>query len=781
MIQSIIQGVLLLTACFVSLGSWSQLDTIHWVPPLHSRDTGQINDHYLYLSTPSVDPVEVTIRDGSGASFGDSPYTVQNGAPLEIYVENGQTSGSKLMVAENELNTTLDNRGLIIESTEPIFCNARYRSNWQAEALTSKGSKAKGTTFRFGAMPISNQAGIRSFVFGIMATEEAVQVQVSNYNPQVVFAGIPTVNDDNLSFTLNAGECRVYSGYANSDANLAGMIGALIQSSGDIVVNIGNWCGSIGTGAGNQDIGADQIVPVPYLGQDHILVEGIGDSSQERGLVVAHYPNTAVYLNGSATPSVTLQPGEWYLTPNSAYTGAPHSNVYIRLSEPAYVYQFLAGSSSQSTPGLNFIPPISCGMPHSVDEIPSIQSIGSTNYSGGIFAITEENATLTIDGVVYGGGVVVDGFDGWETYRILNLTGDITVESSGPVAVGLFGSSADAGFSGYYSGFSLNIDAAFEAPDFVCWGDDATFEFSGDTLGGGVLDWDFGLLDFEDFGDDLFVASDVDPGSYDVSLHVTGDLCADSSFHTVTFYPPYSGQSAASACESYVWNGNAYSSTGIFLDTLTSATGCDSLVELDLNIMPLPDPMLVDWMSDTLVYCPVPGSLLFGVEADPLYQLSWTFWAEGSNDSIPLPSPIAASAYYGPGLYQIIYATGAPCYFSATGTIAVEIEDCSITIPNVFSPNGDGKNDRFYVDGLFSIQNARMQIFNRWGNLMFNDDDFGSSAGWDPRLTASEGTYYYILEIPILTEELAITGIGGPEIVEGPQTVIYQGSLTLVR
>ena len=290
-----------------------------------------------------------------------------------------------------------------------------------------------------------------------------------------------------------------------------------------------------------------------------------------------------------------------------------------------------------------------------------------------------------------------------------------------------------------------------------------------------------GLLDFEDFGDDLFVASDVDPGSYDVSLHVTGDLCADSSFHTVTFYPPYSGQSAASACESYVWNGSAYSSTGIFLDTLTSATGCDSLVELDLNIMPLPDPMLVDWMSDTLVYCPVPGSLLFGVEADPLYQLSWTFWAEGSNDSIPLPSPIAASAYYGPGLYQIIYATGAPCYFSATGTIAVEIEDCSITIPNVFSPNGDGKNDRFYVDGLFSIQNARMQIFNRWGNLMFNDDDFGSSAGWDPRLTASEGTYYYILEIPILTEELAITGIGGPEIVEGPQTVIYQGSLTLVR
>ena len=47
----------------------------------------------------------------------------------------------------------------------------------------------------------------------------------------------------------------------------------------------------------------------------------------------------------------------------------------------------------------------------------------------------------------------------WETYRILNLTGDITVESTGPVPSTLFGTSSDAGWSGYYSGFSLNTNA----------------------------------------------------------------------------------------------------------------------------------------------------------------------------------------------------------------------------------------------------------------------------------------------------------------------------------
>jgi len=758
-----------------------QLDTWHWIPPMHSRDNGQINDHYLYLSTPSQEPVEVTITDGSGAPFGDSPYTILNGSPLDVFIGDGQTSGSKLMVAQSELNTTLTNRGLIVQATGPVFCNARYRSAWQAEALTSKGQKAQGQLFRLGGMPITYQGNLRSFVFGIMATEDNVQVQITDYDDAVVFAGTPTVTGDMLAFTLNEGECRVYSAYANSEANLAGVLGALVQASGNVVINVGNWCGSVGTTSSNQDIGADQIVPIPFLGTDHILVEGIGDPSQERGFVVAHYPDTEVYLNGNATPAATLQPGDWFMTQNSDYTGTPHSNLFLQTSEPAYIYQFLAGSASQSTPGMNFIPPISCGMPNEVDEIPSVQSIGNTNYTGGIFAITEAGANLTIDGTPQAGGVAVDGFPGWETYRILNLTGDITVESTGPVAVGLFGSSADAGFSGYYSGFSLNINAAFDAPSTVCWGDEAFVEFAGDTVGGGTLNWDFGGLETGDLGNDLFEIGTPTPGTYTVELHVEGDLCADSSSQTVVFYPPYAGASEATACAEFEWNGNTYNESGVFNDVLTSVTGCDSLVELTLDIMHIPDPLMADYEDDTLVYCPGPGSLLFGLQADPLYQIQWTFSPEGSSETTSLPDPTNAVPYVGPGLYVIHYDTGPPCDFTATGEIEVTIEDCAIVIPNVFSPNGDGKNDRFRISGLHNIEGVRMQIFNRWGNLLFSDLDFGGSAGWDPRLDASEGTYYFILEIPVTTEELTVTSVDGTEILEGPTLAIYHGDFTLVR
>jgi len=770
-----------LTALFLCNVAWGQLDTVHWIPPLHSRDNGQINDHYLYLSTPATAPVTVNLYDGSGATFGDSPYTIQNGQPIAIEIGNGQVSGSKLMVSQSELNETLTNRGLKIEASAPIFCNARYRSSWQAEALTSKGTNAQGQTFRLGGMPITYQGGIRSYVFGIMATEDNVQVQISGYDNNVTFAGAPGVNDDALTFSLNEGESRVYSAYANSEANLAGVLGALVESTGNIVINVGNWCGSVGTTSSNQDIGADQIVPVPYLGTDHILVEGVGDPSQERGFILAHEAETEVFINGAPTPSATLQPGEWFMVPNNEYTGTPHSNCFIQTSKPAYVYQFLGGSPSQSTVGMNFIPPISCGMPNQVDEIPSIQNIGATAYTGGVFAITEAGANLTIDGIPQAGAVLVDGFPGWETYRILNLTGDITVESTGPVAVGLFGSSSDAGWSGYYSGFSLNTNAAFDAPDAVCWGNEAFVEFTGDTLGGGTLNWDFGELEANNLGDDLFEIAVDAPGEYTVYLDVQGDLCADTSVHVVTFYPPYSGSSVADACGEYTWNGMTYTSTGVYNDVLTSVTGCDSLVELTLDIMPIPDPMMADYTDDTLVYCPAPGSLLFGEQADPLYQIQWTYFPSGSSDSIALQDPTIAVPYVGPGLYQITYFTGPPCSFSAVGLIEVEIEECSIVIPNVFSPNEDGKNDRFRVSGLHNIEGVRMRIYNRWGNLLYSDLDFGRSAGWDPRLNAAEGTYYYTLEIPISTDELTVTNENGTEIIEGPTTATYQGHFTLVR
>ncbi|MCF6353399.1 MAG: gliding motility-associated C-terminal domain-containing protein [Cyclobacteriaceae bacterium] len=54
--------------------------------------------------------------------------------------------------------------------------------------------------------------------------------------------------------------------------------------------------------------------------------------------------------------------------------------------------------------------------------------------------------------------------------------------------------------------------------------------------------------------------------------------------------------------------------------------------------------------------------------------------------------------------------------------------DPVIAIPNSFTPNGDGLNDKFVITGKF-IESYEMQIFNRWGEALFNTTDLEN--GWD--------------------------------------------------
>ena len=91
----------------------------------------------------------------------------------------------------------------------------------------------------------------------------------------------------------------------------------------------------------------------------------------------------------------------------------------------------------------------------------------------------------------------------------------------------------------------------------------------------------------------------------------------------------------------------------------------------------------------------------------------------------------------------------------ATGAIDVEVIQCEIIIPNVFTPDGNitvGDNDFFVIDGLEYFPGSKLTIFNRWGNIVLEDEDYKNN--WSP-VDVSEGTYYYILEVamPDLTTE----------------------------
>lgn len=433
---------------------FGQLSNKHWLPPLHAKEASIVNDHYIYLSTPSPTPFSVSIKTGNGTPIQGSPFTISQGNPQTIFIGNGQPSA--MFLNQNDVNIVKSNKGLILEGNKDFYVTFRVRSQNHAEVLVSKGIPGIGLNFRVGSVPQGGDGSIRNFVSSFMATEDNTTVAVSDYNNNVVFtSGTGDITLDSQNFTLNKGESVVLSGYTDFTANFDGFIGALISSDKPIAVSTGNALGGTLTATDGQDFNLDQIVSYDQIGSEYIVVRGNGGDDSEFPLVIATEDNTEIYINGSATPYSTINTGGYLIVPPTFYQGSGnHKNMYITSSKPIYLYQVLAGANNPATTGLNFIPPLSCFFQKSVDLIPSINSIGNTTYTGDIIALTYATATITVNGnSITALPENVLGNPDWVSYKITGYTGNVVVESTGPLAVGVFGASGAAGYGGYYSGF----------------------------------------------------------------------------------------------------------------------------------------------------------------------------------------------------------------------------------------------------------------------------------------------------------------------------------------
>jgi gliding motility-associated-like protein len=95
------------------------------------------------------------------------------------------------------------------------------------------------------------------------------------------------------------------------------------------------------------------------------------------------------------------------------------------------------------------------------------------------------------------------------------------------------------------------------------------------------------------------------------------------------------------------------------------------------------------------------------------------------------------------------------CIEATVNIIIVPQPDYNIVVPAGFSPNGDKTNDTFTIENIDEYPNNNLQIFNRWGNVVFEVDGYNSSAEWNGTTDAGgvvvgsqvpEGTYFYVLD-----------------------------------
>jgi trimeric autotransporter adhesin len=452
----------------LSISCFAQFSKTHYIPPLISA-TGLVEDQYLYISTPSLTNVNFKIIANGGNVI---QGTVSSNNPYRYSIGTGDNTQLFTPISTTGI---VANKGYIIEAEDLIYVSTRVnagRNNTggynHAGGLVSKGNSALGTTFRLGAM-LNPLYDITLLNFAsILATENGTKVTISNIeNGTKLLDG--TFVSGPITVTLNKNESYVLAlQNSNNDdsgtSNSSKMIGALVSSDKAVVVNSGSFGGSNSTetainpnGGGlfpaGRDLGFDQIVPLEKTGKEYIFIKGVGADELERVLLIAHYDQTQIFLNGNSTPFKTLNKGEYLTLDGSQFI---NGNMYITATQNLFAYQSIGGSDSPANQNLFFVPPINCSTPNTVDNIPQIESIGYTSLTGVLNIVTESGATVSLNGTpIFSSPISIIGNPNFVRYTINNLYGNIAVKSSKQVYVSYFGTNGAATYGGYYSGFDL--------------------------------------------------------------------------------------------------------------------------------------------------------------------------------------------------------------------------------------------------------------------------------------------------------------------------------------
>jgi gliding motility-associated-like protein len=112
------------------------------------------------------------------------------------------------------------------------------------------------------------------------------------------------------------------------------------------------------------------------------------------------------------------------------------------------------------------------------------------------------------------------------------------------------------------------------------------------------------------------------------------------------------------------------------------------------------------------------------------------------------------------------------CDTAKVTIVITKDENCPVYIPNSFSPNGDGVHDTFKIRCIYNYENPVIEVYNRWGNLVYKKEHYGDIDYWgseadawwngwsDNKLTLGSkelpvGTYYYVVK---LDKTKALTG-----------------------
>ena len=233
----------------------------------------------------------------------------------------------------------------------------------------------------------------------------------------------------------------------------------------------------------------------------------------------------------------------------------------------------------------------------------------------------------------------------------------------------------------------------------------------------------------------------VDIGCFD---NANGEILITGSGGT----PPY-----RYALNTGTWTGSPRQiglQAGLYVPRIQDKNGC--IIELPPVEIVQHDPVLVDLGPPiTIIYGESTQLLAEVSNAMPPVRYSWNAADSLWLSCLDCPEPSVDGLEFAHWFeVQVVDSLGC----GATGRILVTVEKVrKVFVPTGFSPNGDGANDLLLAHGQQSTQVVTFQVFDRWGELLYEGGGFylnDPNAGWDGMFRGQPvdpGVYIWVLEV----------------------------------
>ena len=210
---------------------------------------------------------------------------------------------------------------------------------------------------------------------------------------------------------------------------------------------------------------------------------------------------------------------------------------------------------------------------------------------------------------------------------------------------------------------------------------------------------------------------------------------------------------ASGNATSYQWSGGPAASTYTvtpLLSTVYSVTGTDGNSCTNISTVSITENSITVNAGADITICPGYTANLVAVAGGATSGATY-HWSNGNflNDSTsqnPSASPDTTTLF-------VVVAKNGSCNSRDSITVyTIRTPECIIYIYNGITPNGDGNNDSWFIDGIQAYPKNNVMVFNRWGSKVWGGRNYNNKdmiwKGTDQQGQAlPDGTYYYVIEL----------------------------------